>query len=360
MTQKSSVRLAIIGDLLFTTPYASKSPARGLETLCPEIRTLFAQCDLVLANLESTLPSENLVASEPRVLGTDAQFDSLNQANINVVTLANNHAFDALAAGFRNTTSKLKQLEIHAFGAGENLSQAQSALSLTINGVRLAFVAAVAASTGMKTFADDDHAGVVPLQTERLCTQFQQLKKAHDHVIFTPHWGEERFRFPSPQQIEQAHAFIDAGASLILGHHPHVLQGSETYQQGFIAYSLGNFLSNPVYWQNGDFLSWDKFERTSQIIVIELEREKITAIEQIPIFDNGSQIDIEKSGWGEKCLQRADRFLQQEINASRYAKEAFRVNKVLPFKAQLQWNNLRHIRPGHIKKAIHLLLRKRP
>ena len=358
MEPKSSIRLAIIGDLLFTTPYSSHQNSRGLESLSEEIRTLFAGCDFVVANLESTLPAEHLIATEPRVLGTAQQFGSLTQAHINVVTLANNHAFDALDDGFDNTSEKLKKLGIHAFGAGKNLAEAQAPLSLTVNDIRIAFIASVAASTGMKTFADRNRGGVARLETETICNQIQQLKTNHDHVIFTPHWGEERFRFPSPEQVAQAHAFIDAGATLVAGHHPHVLQGVETHQNGFIAYSLGNFLSNPVYWQDGDSLTWDKFERTSQIIMIELDQEKITRIEQIPVFDDGTQICTEKSGWGERCLKKADGYLRRGITPSLYAKEAFRVHKILPLKAQLRWDTIRHIRPAHLKKAVKLFLKK--
>ncbi|WP_321532693.1 CapA family protein [uncultured Desulfuromonas sp.] len=357
MASKPSIRLAIIGDLLFTVPYASQHGSRGLESLSAEIITLFASCDLVVANLESTLPADQRIATEPRVLGTAQQFDSLIQAHINVVTLANNHAFDALDSGFRKTSDKLNELGIHAFGAGNHLTEAQAPVSLTINGVRIAFIGAAATSTGMGTFAGNDSAGVAPLETKAICDQIQQLKTSHDHVVFIPHWGEERFRFPAPDQVAQGRMFIDAGASVVAGHHPHVLQGTETYHHGVIAYSLGNFLSNPVYWQDGDSLTWDKFERTSQIIVFELDQEKITRIEQVPVFDDGTQIQIEKSGWGEKCLHHADTYLRQGITPALYAKEVFRVHKLLPFKSRLRWDTIRRLRPKHFRKAVKLLLK---
>jgi len=360
MSLKSQkIRLAVVGDLLLTTPYAAKTPGRGMEALSAEIRELFSSCDLVFANLECTLPAEKLIATEPRVLTTEKQLESLAAAHINLVTLANNHAFDTFDEGFYKTTQKLEKLAIHAFGAGSNLQQAATPALFTNNGISIAFLAAVDRSSGMNSFATENSSGVPYLNSEIICTKIRELKLENDHVIFAPHWGEERFRFPSSQQIEQAHAFIDAGASLVLGHHPHVIQGTEHYNEGFIAYSLGNFLTNNVYWENGDALTWNRFERTSEIILIELEGSQVTHIQQIPTYDNGKEIVIEKSGWGDKCLKKADRYLKNGITPASYQREAFRVRTILPFKNQLCWEKLRRIRGGHLKKAVKLILQKK-
>ncbi|MDY0263346.1 CapA family protein [Syntrophotalea acetylenica] len=358
MKPETSLRLAVVGDLLFTTPYGSKQSERGLEALAPEIRALFSRCDLVLANLESTLPAEHLIESEPRVLGSPAQFDSLKAAHINLVSLANNHAFDALTAGFTHTKNKLAQLQIRSFGAGVNQKQAQESVSLDINGIRIAFIGAVAPSTGMQHFAAPHTPGVAYLDTEAICANIQHLKQDHHHVILSPHWGDERYRFPSPEQIAQGHAFIDAGATAVLGHHPHVIQGVENYHNGFIAYSLGNFLSNRVFWENGDMLTWDRFERSSQIVMLELNKKGIAHVEQIPVFDNGTTVEVERRGRTDKYLKRADSFIQSGITATTYAKESFRVKKILPFKAQLRWSKVRQIRLSHLKKGLKLLLER--
>jgi len=358
MKYDNSVRIAAVGDLLFTTAYRAGSAPRGMEALTPEIHKVFSGCDLALANLESTLPAQEHISTEPRVFGTPRQFESLRQAHINLVSLANNHTFDALESGFKQTRDTLDKLQINSFGAGTNLEEAQKCASINIKGVRIAFIGAVAPSTGMKSFADNITLGVARLETDAICANIRHLKKNHDHVILSPHWGEERFRFPSPEQIEQGRAFIDAGATAVLGHHPHVMQGMETYHGGIIAYSLGNFLSNPVYWENGDTLTWDRFERSSQIIILELDKQGILHVEQIPTFDNRISIGVDHTGGTGKYLKRADKFIRDGITASKYNREAFRVRKILPFKAQLRWNKLKRIRPGHFKKALKLLLQK--
>lgn len=94
MTAGSSatIRLAAIGDLLLTTRPGEAVAGRGLEALSPEVRRLFASCEIVVANLECTLPGQDKVPTEPRVFTSEDQVHGLAAAGINVVTLGNNHA----------------------------------------------------------------------------------------------------------------------------------------------------------------------------------------------------------------------------------------------------------------------------
>lgn len=355
MTDSSSttIRIAAVGDLLLTSEPDAAS-GRGLEALSDEIRQLFASCDVVLANLECTLPATATVATEPRVFTSETQLRSIRRAGINLVSLANNHAFDALDEGFRQLTGQLKRQQLACFGAGMHLTEAERAAVVTVNGIRLAFIGQVDVSSGMHRFAGAMNSGVAPLAAEDLCRRIQSLRQEVDHIIVSPHWGEERFRFPSPQQILQGRSFIEAGASLVLGHHPHVLQGMELYRHAPIIYSLGNFLANPVYWDNGDHLTWSRFERTGCILLAELTRDGIRSVEQIPTFDDGTAIHIERSGWGERCLAGANRMLATGVSPARYRREAFRVRTLRPLLAQLRWEKLRRLRPEHFRKAIKL------
>lgn len=334
-TPSPLIRVAAVGDLLLTTRPGSPAPGRGLEALSGSIRELFASCDLVLANLECTLPGGRLVPTEPRVFTSDKQLHSLAESGIRCVSLANNHGFDAGDEGFASLTARLDDLGISWFGAGGNLADARRPLLLEIRGIRLGLLGAVDASTGMRQFAGDGSSGVPRLEPERLRREIEQLRKEVDHVILSPHWGEERFRFPSPQQVEQARSFIDAGASMVMGHHPHVIQGMETYRGRPIQYSLGNFLINHVYWDSGDYLTWNRFERTGCILVADLTKDAITNIRQVPVYDDGASIDIDTSGKGEGFLKKANRMLAKSISVSKYQRERLRVSFLLPALAKL-------------------------
>lgn len=356
MTKNATpVRIAAIGDLLLTTRPDASTPGRGLEALSNEIRQLFTSCDLVLGNLECTLPGGKQVPTEPRVLTTPEQLQGLRDSGISAVTLGNNHAFDAGNDGFQKLCTQLNDNNIAWFGAGLNQAKAIEPLVLNIKDLRIALLAAVDQSSGMSRFAEKNSSGVAPLNTACLCQQIKNLRTKVDHIIVTPHWGEERFRFPSPRQIEQAHAFIEAGATMVLGHHPHVLQGLEFHGQAPIAYSLGNFLANEVYWENGDTLTWNRFERTGCILLVELNRSAIHNIQQIPVFDDGSTIAIDTTGRGERYLQRANDYLKNGITAANYRRESFRVQALLPILSQLRWEKLRRVRPSHLQKAVKLL-----
>ena len=353
---KQSIRLAAVGDLLMTTKPGAKTPGRGLEALSEEIKNLFKSCDIVLANLECILPGREMVPTEPRVFTTEVQLQTLADAGINMVTLGNNHAFDSGDDGFLKTTALLTKMGIHWFGAGITSAQAKAPAIIEKNGVRLAILGLVDKSSGMHRFAHDNNSGVASLNKE-ICQNIQTLKKKTDHVIISPHWGDERFRFPSPQQITQAHALINAGATLILGHHPHVLQGLEEYQQAPIIYSLGNFLANHVYWDNGGVLTWNRFERSGCIILTELDKTGIRSIEQIPVFDDGKNIGIEKSGWGKRCLQKANHYVSQKVTTKQYKRENFRVHTLHPILAHLHWSQLHRIRPNHLQKALRTIFK---
>ncbi|MDD2557127.1 MAG: CapA family protein [Desulfuromonadaceae bacterium] len=358
MGKKDTLRIAAVGDLLLTTPRSSRTPGRGLEALSPEICNLFATCDVVLANLECTLPAEPYISTEPRVFTTEQQLESLQHTHINLVTLANNHAFDAFDPGFEKIETKLNQLGIKFFGAGLDSAKACAPITLSINDIRIAFFAAVSPSTGVKRFASAEQSGVPPFDDNVIRATINGLKQTHDHVFFVPHWGDERFRFPAPKQIIQARCFIDSGATAILGHHPHVLQGTEHYQHGFIAYSLGNFLANCVYWEDGDTLSWDRFERTSSIIVLELDKKQIRHVETFPVLDTGHDIILDRSRRGEKYRNSANKLLRKGITVPQYNRESYRVRAMLPIVKKATWENMRRIRPAHFKKIVRLLLNK--
>jgi poly-gamma-glutamate synthesis protein (capsule biosynthesis protein) len=103
----------------------------------------------------------------------------------------------------------------------------------------------------------------------------EDVKKASkevDTLIVSMHWGNEFIRKPSPQQVELGHAIIDAGAKLILGHHPHVLQGVEQYNDGIIAYSMGNFV----------FDMWQRKMRESMIFSCNISKDGIDDYEILP------------------------------------------------------------------------------
>jgi len=141
----------------------------------------------------------------------------------------------------QDTLITLRKAKIEASGAGMSLDEArQPAFIKTPSGVTLAFLA-YSSTYPAEFWATPDRPGTAYANPAFFLADIGAAKARADHVIVSFHWSNELKTIPSHYQIQYAHQCIDAGASLVVGHHPHVLQGFEAYHGGLIAYSLGNF-----------------------------------------------------------------------------------------------------------------------
>ena len=353
-----SVRLAAVGDLLLCNGPDGIPCHRDPDLISPAIRSILTECEVLFANLEFTLPGGGqCVPTEPRVVGSPALVRSVAAAGFNVVTLANNHAFDGLDGGFRQLRGLLDELGLRHFGAGMNLDEAAAPAIVEVNGVRLAFLAAVDQRSGPYRFAAEHQWGVAPLDIDGLARRIQDLRQQVHHVIVSVHWCEERFLIPSPLQIEQAHALIEAGASIVLGHHPHVLQGLEVYRGAPIIYSLGNFVADDVYFSDGDAIRWNRTERTGCILLAELTESALRNVRQTPTFDSGRLVDIDGDSFGSRRIDKANRAIVQGVTSARYRRQHLWVKTILPIFKHLRWSELKKSRPSQLRKMIQALSR---
>jgi len=213
--------------------------------------------------------------------------------------------------------------------------------------------------SGPHRFAATDQGGVAPLDMDRLARQIQELRAQVHHVLVSIHWGEERFLIPSPAQIEQAHALVNAGASMILGHHPHVLQGLEFHCGAPIIYSLGNFIADEVYFSDGDAIHWDRTERTGCILLAELDDKAVVNVRQVPTYDSDTLVEIDRSGRGARRFDKARRALAQGVTLARYRREHLWVKTIKPILAHLRWSQLKRLRPRQLRQVFRMILQAR-
>jgi poly-gamma-glutamate synthesis protein (capsule biosynthesis protein) len=266
-----------------------------------------------------------------------------------VVSLANNHVFDCLWPGFERLRALLRELGVAWFGAGADLAEAAAPAVVEANGLRLAFLGAVDPATGARQIAGPGSWGVAPLETQPLVERIRRLRPEVDHVVVCPHWGEERFGVPSPAQVAQARAFAEAGASAVLGHHPHVLQGVETHAGTPVIYSLGNFVATEVPYTTGDRVTWNRTERTACVLELELGPSgAVRRIAQRPTYDDGVAVRPDRSGFGARRIRHVDREVARGVSARRYRWEHLWVKRVKPVLAQLRWSRLRRLRPAKL------------
>ena len=206
--------------------------------------------DVVVANLETpvveTLPERSPSHADYRFGASREMAAMLPAAGFDVVSLANNHHNDLRAAGHEQSEAILSELGVRAMGAAQDEAPAIRVVTHEEQGWRIAFVA-VTSKLNMGLDPAPPHIPFV--ETKALRAQLggeagpiARARADHDLVIVSLHWGEEYTDPPSPRQRKAARALIDAGADVVFGHHPHVLQGVEHYRGGLIAYSMGNFL----------------------------------------------------------------------------------------------------------------------
>ena len=124
-------------------------------------------------------------------------------------------------------------------------------------------------------FINPKNLSINKLEEKEILNEIKNIKNQCNFIVVSLHWGIENVSYPSPKQINLAHKIIDGGANLILGHHPHIVQGLEEYNNGLIVYSLGNFQFIPALSKSES--------NNSFILKIELTRNKILKHEIIPI-----------------------------------------------------------------------------
>jgi Bacterial capsule synthesis protein PGA_cap len=205
------------------------------------VRQLAAYDGITLANLECALTtSTNLNLTKITLHANPELLHELPR--IDVFSLANNHICDAWHEGADDTAQLLTQNGKIHFGYGRDLATARKPALAEKNGIQLGFLGYSCLSTNGHNYATPVGSGVCPIALEYLQTDIPLLKDHVDHVIVALHWGAEDAHYPTPDQIAVAHRAIDLGASAIIGNHPHAIQGIERYKDGFICYSLGNFI----------------------------------------------------------------------------------------------------------------------
>jgi poly-gamma-glutamate synthesis protein (capsule biosynthesis protein) len=183
---------------------------------------IFKNDDITTVNLETTFTNETTkVPKKFNFKASPEMAEVLTSSSIEAVNISNNHIMDYGTKGFQDTIETLKSYKINYFGEGTKYVT-------EIKGVKFGFL-------GYKGF-EDSKAFYTKLRADIL-----ELKNQNCIVVINFHWGIERSYSPNKTQKELAHFSIDNGADLIIGHHPHVIQGLEKYKGKIIAYSLGNF-----------------------------------------------------------------------------------------------------------------------
>lgn len=251
--------LVFAGDVLFTDSHISRYQ-KGDDSIN---RLLDSSLLRELKNADYAMVNEEFPFGSGGVKAKDKQFTfqvapshvkMLEDMGVDGVTLANNHILDYGKDSLLETLTTLDRAGIAHCGAGKDIDLAKEPILFSKNGTSFAIVAATRVIPEVSWNAGKNKPGVfTAYDSNPMVSQIQSLKAKNDVVIVFVHWGIERATTPEKYQRLMARQYIDAGADVVIGSHPHVLQGMEIYKGKPIAYSLGNFMFNTRAYDTGLF-----------------------------------------------------------------------------------------------------------
>jgi len=265
----TNLKLFALGDIFLKTKDGS-NPFENITELLQNHDVIFGNLETVLSNRGVQVPKRvPLQANPDNIL-------YLKNAGFDIVNLANNHSRDYGEVGLLDTMSILKQNDIKFIGAGANIKDALKPVIFERNELKIGFLGFTSAGD----IAKEKSSGCAPLNKELIIKCISELRKKVDILIVSLHWGIEYVFYPSPEQQKLARTLIDNGADLIIGHHPHVVQGIEKYRDKLIIYSLGN--CNFGVEQDKNYEGAD----IGIVVSVEFSKDKIPKYELIPVKIN--------------------------------------------------------------------------
>jgi poly-gamma-glutamate synthesis protein (capsule biosynthesis protein) len=201
----------------------------------------YRQADVAMLNLEAPFTIATTAAPDKdfNFKANPETVQVLKNGGVDIVNLANNHVMDYQTAGLDETLKTLDQAGIHSVGAGRDAQEARRPEIMDVKGQRIAYLGYY---DGDFQTASDSTPGSNAGQHDRIAADIKAIRDQVDWVVVNYHWGVELAKYPTDAQIDLAHFTIDQGADLVVGHHPHILQGAEIYKGRPIIYSLGNFI----------------------------------------------------------------------------------------------------------------------
>ncbi len=244
--------LAVVGDIMLDRKLGEVIERGRIEYPFGAMAGVLTPADLTIGNFESALgdTGEPVLDKIYTFRSPPAAAAALAAGGFDLVTLANNHALDYGPEALLQGIELLRQAGVEPIGAGRNRDEARRPYITEINGLRLAILAYVNVPVerdGFKTEiweATADTPGVAWGRVAEVQADIAAVRPAVDHVIVLLHAGYEYLRHPSEEQIAIARGAIEAGATLFIGHHAHILQPVLRYKNGVIVLGLGNFAFN--------------------------------------------------------------------------------------------------------------------
>lgn len=240
------VNLVFSGDILLSDHVMNAYKNGGIRSvLDSQFQSVIDEADIFMANEEFPFSTRGTPAEDKQfTFRADPSLVSIfKELGIDIVTLANNHAMDYGTDALLDTCETLDKAGIARVGAGKHLEEAKAPVILEAQGKKIGFLGASRVIPVGSWNATSTKPGMLTTYDPKiLVDEIRKLREQCDYLVVYVHWGIERKETPEDYQRSLGKQYIDAGADVVIGSHPHVLQGVEYYKGKPIVYSLGNFI----------------------------------------------------------------------------------------------------------------------
>lgn len=271
--------IAAAGDTTQSDIFGDATSWRDMSYPFEDVAELFKNADLAFVNLETSVSTRGeSEKKEGYGFRTDPKFlEVYTEAGIDIVSCANNHTRDFGMDALADTFIHLDEYGIRYVGAGMDKTEAEKLELFDLNGIKVGFTAINMINMNSTWYATDERAGLNCVDSwdcERQLELISEYDKECDVLFVSVHWGLEYYYTITEEQQEFAHKLCDNGADIILGHHPHVLQPIESYNDSVIFYSMGNFL----------FYKMDDYAGKTALFEIEIDKNGFIGGKIHPVF----------------------------------------------------------------------------
>ncbi|SRR6056297_1033 len=293
--EEREIVFSAVGDIMLGRRVGRLLDENGGESAYDGFSFLFDRSDVLFGNLECSLSErgEKLLGKGIWLRASPDKAEILKDAGFSVLSLANNHILDYGNDALYDTLDFLDDMEIGHVGAGKNIGEARKPEIFTKGDVSIGFLAYNEFSYYFWSYeekrqfaARENVPGTAPMDLAPMLEDIEKLKGEVELVAVSLHWGTEESNMETKEQREIAHAMIDGGADIIIGHHPHVIQGVEIYRGRPIIYSLGNY----IFDQN------DENNKQGMAAEIEISDGEMKSISLHPLYVKDKRAPIVPEG----------------------------------------------------------------
>lgn len=307
--EEPRILLSFAGDAMMAGRVADIIKEKGANYPFTDAAPIFKKSDLAILNLETAISRLGDAKQKEYTFRSDPiMAEALKKAGVDIVTVANNHALDYGTEAFLDTMTNLKKQGVKYIGGGMNQEEAYAPVTIEVKGKKIQIFGFSRVLAEANWHAGINHPGMASAYDPQLVYKAVEPHLSQsDYTIIYLHWGQELAETPLPYQVQLAHGLIDLGVDLVVGSHPHVLQGMEWYKGKLIAYSLGNFVFTTSRLEEG---------RQSGILQVTLQGDEMIP-QFIPMYINQGGVWLTDNQKSKQIMER----LQKLSKSGRWTEE---------------------------------------